>query len=144
VECGQWPTLRQKKLYAPAVRLLLHSWQSLTICENGILKRKIKLPSGEQRHQLELPKVYRKIVLEELHCKMGHLGSERVISLSRDRFYWPRMASEIEYFIRFQCQCVKDKPPNRKEPAPLEPIVTTYPFEMVSIDFLHLETCKGG
>lgn len=28
--------------------------------------------------------------------------------------------------------------------APLKSIKTTYPFQMVSIDFLHLETCKQG
>lgn len=27
--------------------------------------------------------------------------------------------------------------------APLQPIVTAYPFEVVSIDFLHLERCAG-
>lgn len=28
--------------------------------------------------------------------------------------------------------------------APLVPVVTTRPFELVSMDFLHLETCKHG
>ncbi len=32
----------------------------------------------------------------------------------------------------------------RQMRAPLKPIKTTYPFEIVSIDFLHLDTCKQG
>ena len=36
------------------------------------------------------------------------------------------------------------KKPNVQERAPLIPIDATFPFEMVSIDFLHLDRCKGG
>lgn len=54
------------------------------------------------------------------------------------------MSSNIEHFVRHQCKCLKEKPPNRRVEAPLQPITTTYPFEMVSVDFLHFEACKGG
>ena len=39
---------------------------------------------------------------------------------------------------------LSQKNPNRPDRAPLVPIETTYPFEMVSVDFLHLDRCSGG
>ena len=64
--------------------------------------------------------------------------------LARQRFYWPYMRKNIEYYIRNKCACVASKKPNVLEKAPLIPIEATYPFEMVCIDFLHLDRCKGG
>ena len=110
--------------------------------ENQLLYRYSSLAGGESRKQLILPTCYKKVVLTELHDKMGHLGSDRVVSLARDRFYWPHMVSEK--YCTQECQCLKDKRPNVKSKAPLVPIQTTYPFEMVSIDYLHLEKSKGG
>ena len=75
---------------------------------------------------------------------MGHLGSYRVVSLARDRFYWPGMVSEIEKYVTKECSCLKDRRPNTRTRAPLVPIQSTYPFEMVSIDYVHLEKSKGG
>ena len=75
---------------------------------------------------------------------MGHLGSEKIIDLAQQRFYWPRMAKDICNHIRKKCKCVADKKPNVQERAPLVPIMATYPFEIISIDFLHLDKCKGG
>ena len=144
VSRGKQPTALQRKSYSPQVKQVLRSWSKLVVSEDGILRRKICLSSGELRYQIVLPRVYHEIVLEELHVKMGHLGAERVLALARERFYWPNMASEIEDFIQKKCTCVKDKRPNRSRVAPLQPVVTTYPFEMVSIDFLHLEPCQGG
>ncbi|KAK6178710.1 hypothetical protein SNE40_011231 [Patella caerulea] len=113
--------------------------------EHGILYRTTKRPNdGTKCTQLVLPRKFRELVIEELHCKLGHLGAERVLSLSRDRFYWPRMAAEIEHFITRRCQCIKSKKPARIQRTPLVNIKTSMPFELVSIDFLHLEESKGG
>ena len=75
---------------------------------------------------------------------MGHLGVDRTLDLARERFYWPHMQRDIEYHIGHVCQCVKQKAPSLKTRAPLNPIVTTSPFELVTIDFLHLEKSRGG
>lgn len=75
---------------------------------------------------------------------MGHQGVDRTLSLIRDRFFWPQMRDEIEHYVTRVCACLKQKKPSREIRAPLTNIVTTHPFELVSIDFLHLDKCKGG
>ena len=124
---------------SPDVILLLHEWLKLHIGKDGVLRRR----NGDQ-DQIVLPSKYRTTVLVELHDNMAHLGSERVLRLARDRFYWPRMQRDVEHYVRNICRCVKQKPPRLKTRAPLQPIVTTSPFELVSIDFVHLERSSGG
>uniref|UniRef100_A0A3B3IPZ1 Gypsy retrotransposon integrase-like protein 1 n=1 Tax=Oryzias latipes TaxID=8090 RepID=A0A3B3IPZ1_ORYLA len=75
---------------------------------------------------------------------MGHQGVDRTVSLVRDRFFWPYMQSDIEHYVTKVCSCIKQKKPCRDTRAPLTNIVTTQPFELVCIDFLHLDKCKGG
>ena len=75
---------------------------------------------------------------------MGQLGSDKVVGLARQRFYWPYMQADIEFFIGNVCQCLKQRAPVTKTHAPLQPIMTTSPFELVSIDFVHLEKSHGG
>lgn len=127
-----------------ASRRLLRSRTKLQVDSTGLLKRVIRGPDGGQRLQIVLPEQYRSLAIQELHSKMGHLGAERVTALIRERFFWPCMAAEIEHYIAHVCPCMKDKPPTRRKAAPMQPIVTTFPFELVSIDFLHLEKSKGG
>lgn len=123
----------------PNVRLLLKQWNKLHVSDEGILYRR----TGK-REQLLLPQEHRPIVFRELHKEMGHLGVDRTLGLIRDRFYWPRMHKDIEHFVTRECECLKRKKPNRPTRAPLLPIKTTHPFQLVSVDFLHLETCKQG
>ena len=75
---------------------------------------------------------------------MAHLGSEKVLELARRRFYWPRMQNHIDHYIRKQCRCIIAKRPNIPQRAPLIPIMSTYPFEIVSLDYLKLDKAKGG
>ena len=75
---------------------------------------------------------------------MGHLGTDKVFDLARRRLYWPRMYRDIELYITKQCQCIKQKKPNRVERAPLVPIESQYQFEIVSMDFLKLDKAQRG
>ncbi|KAK7879352.1 hypothetical protein WMY93_033866 [Mugilogobius chulae] len=129
-----WKTTQNKDIAA-----LAREKQKLHINEDGLLCRKTA-----NRMQLVLPKKYHRLVYKELHEEMGHLGVERVLALIRDRFYWPHMQRDVEHHITRVCSCLKNKRPNKPTRAPLTNITTTYPFELVSIDFLHLEKCKGG
>lgn len=72
----------------------------------------------------------------ELHVNMSHFGAEKVTTLAHDQFYWPHMSSYIDHFLRHRCKYLKKKPPNRRVEATLQPKTTTYPFGMMSIDFL--------
>ena len=81
---------------------------------------------------------------ERLHEDMGHLGGERKLHLIRERCFWTHMQRDIEHQINKVCSCVKRKIPQKAVRAPFTSIVKTYPFELVSIDFMHLEKCKGG
>ena len=129
-------TMEWKKLNRKS-RLLAQQFNKLSL-RNGVLKRKTT-----NYDQIVLPTVFHDTVYKELHEKMAHLGTEKVLSLARKRFYWPYMATDVDNYIRKRCKCIVSKQPNVKERAPLIPIESTYPFEMVSIDFIQLDQCKG-
>lgn len=52
-----------------------------------------------ERKQLALPLRYQSVVLKHLHYHMGHMGTERVLHLTRERFYWPDMKKCIEDYV---------------------------------------------
>ena len=43
------------------------------------------------------PGVFKKIVFQELHVNLGHIGSEKVLDLARQRFYWPNIIEESSF-----------------------------------------------
>ncbi len=136
---GEKPSKHLLKTLSTQSKSLLRHWDKLSLGEDGVLRRKTAT-----RTQLVLPETYKQRVLQELHSKMGHQGVERTMSLVGDRFFWPKMQGEIEYFVTKCCTCLKQKKPSKETRAPLMNIVTTHPFELVSIDFLHLDKSKGG
>ena len=136
IKAKQKPTVTQKRREPPPVRKYLNDWQKLHIDKkSGILYR---------NQQVVLPQKCRRTVFRELHEEMGRLGVERVLALARERFYWPYMRKDIEHFIHHTCKCLKKRLPSLHTREPLQPIVTTAPLQMLSIDFVHLERSSGG
>ena len=133
------PSYAQRQGETAPVKQMLHDWDKLHVERDSILYRKSGL-----KEQVVLPKKFRKAVYTQLHNEMGHLGAERTIDLARERFYWPYMQSDITHYVTKVCRCLKQKKPTTHTRAPLCPIHTTAPFELVSLDYLHLDKSVGG
>ena len=104
----------------------------------------VMVKETQQHVQIVLPSSYHKLVFVQLNENLGHLGSERVIELAKKRFHWPGMTADITTYITKKCRCIKDETPNREQKAPLGTIESVRLFEIIPIDFLHLDRCKGG
>ena len=139
IQRGQRLTTGERKRELSETQLLLHERDNLSLDKDGVLRR-----HKGTRTQIIVPKQLRPLILKELQENMGHLGVDRTLDLARERFYWPHMQRDVEHHIGHVCQCVKQKTPTLKTRAPLKPITTTSPFELIAIDFLHLEKSSGG
>ena len=139
IKTGKRPSVRETKGESRDVKQLLFEWDKLTLGSDNVLYRKTSTNA-----QVVLPWQLHRIIFKELHEDMGHLGVERVFDLAKARFYWPHMKDDITHFVTKVCRCIKQKPPVVKQREPLKPIVTTAPFQMVSLDFLHVEASVGG
>ena len=138
-EKGRWPQSQERKEETAGTRQMMHEWRKLQVGNDGILRR-----VTATKNQLVLPRKWWTMACEELHNNMGHLGAERTVDLARQRFYWPHMENFINRYVTKQCKCIRDKKPSKPNKAPLVPITTSEPFELVCIDFLHLENSRGG
>lgn len=68
-----------------------------------------------------------------------------MVVLARECFFWPKMRQEMVHYVIQVCHYIKRKNlPNRIIRMPIQNIETSAPFEILSIDYLHLEKCKGG
>lgn len=131
------PTECQQESYK--VKQLLQEWNRLHVSPDGLLQRKTA-----KRTQVVVPSQYRTLIYKYLHTEMAHLGTERVLNLARERFYWPRMQHDIEHFITKVCKCIKQNKPSVITRAPMQHVRATAPFQMISIDYVHLEKSRGG
>ena len=82
-------------------------------------------------------------MLYYLHDQFGHQGRDRTTSLVKERFFWPGMIKYIEQWVANCGRCVRRKSPTNTR-APLCNITTSEPLELVCIDYLLLDRCKGG
>ena len=97
----------------------------------------------EMQYQLVVPTTVRKCILEHVHDKAGHMGQDRTLTLLRPRCFWPGMASDVKEHLRECARCVRRTQPVNQV-APLQNVFTTQPMELVCMDYLTLETSKGG
>ena len=66
------------------------------------------------------------------------MGMERTLGLLQERFFWPKMAADIQEHIRSCKRCIHFKLP--QERAEMATITASYPLELVDLDFLTIGT----
>ena len=66
------------------------------------------------------------------------------MELAGDRFCWPHMLKDVEFYISHKCRSGKQNVPTFKITAPLQSKTTTAPFQMLSSDFVRHEKSSGG
>ncbi|KAL2087264.1 hypothetical protein ACEWY4_018323 [Coilia grayii] len=116
---------------------LLAEWAEVEI-QHGVLVRRVKEPdSGMEACQVLVPTTEAKEVWWQYHQASGHASSERTLGLLRRRFFWAGMATDCSAWAQdcVACALSKARPEAR---APLQSIRTTYPFEVVGLDYLSL------
>ena len=133
------PDSQQRSLESKETRLLLYEWDKLKFSPDGILTRQCV-----NKSQVILPSSLRPLVLRELHNNMGHLGVEQVLCLAQDCFHWAHMKQYIENYVTRVCDCLKQQKPQHQPRAKLQPIITSAPFELLQVDYVHLETSSRG
>ena len=107
-----------------------------------VIEDRVLLRTGLHK-RIVVPKHLKGKILNFAHDKMGHQGRERTTSILCERFFWPGVTKDTDNYIK-QCErCVRAKPliPHR---APLKPITSSEPMELVCMDYLKLESSKGG
>lgn len=115
-------------------------FHNLTL-RRGILHRATQV-EGKEKLQLVIPREYRSLALKGLHDDIGHMGRDKTLDLVRDRFFWPRMASDVEDWVGNCIRCKVSK--GTGDRAPLVNITTSQPLELVCLDYLTLEMSQGG
>ena len=138
---GHKPTKRQIALEPKQCQKYLREWDNLFLRDN-VLYRKASI-NGSEINQLVLPVVYHDVALAGLHDEAGHQGRDRTVSLVKNRFYWPGMDGDIEKYIRNCPRCIRRKS-KTSTPAKLVVVDSTYPMDLVCMDFLSLEMSSGG
>ena len=80
--------------------------------------------------------------MEGCHDQVGHLGQDRVLDLLRDRFYWSGMHVDVVSYINSCPRCLRRK--SQPDKAPLLNIETSWPLELIHLDYLKIEPSKGN
>ena len=85
-----------------------------------------------------VPANKRQATLNLCHRDAGHQGWDRTYSLLKERFWWPKMRTQMMTSI---LNCAKCKVFEKLEPkVPLCNIVATEPMDLIHVDLLGLET----
>jgi transposase InsO family protein/dUTPase len=108
--------------------------------EDGILYRK----TTQSAPRILVPSHLRTKILTMCHEDMGHQGRDRTSSILTERFFWPNMGKSVEEHLLACGRCTRAKTPHLPHRAPLHPIVATEPLELVCMDYMSLESAKGG
>ena len=87
-------------------------------------------------HQLCIPQAMRQEVVDGYHAENAHIGFERLYDTVRQKYYWPRLYTDLYEVVTGCRDCQQSKVSTKAKRAPLCPLPVASVFERVHIDLL--------
>ena len=115
---------------------------NLCVGEDGVLRHSTFEDSDTW--QIVIPRNLTSRVLQMMHDDLGHFGIAKTTARVKERFFWPFMSLEIEEWCRNCSPCQKRKNPVPTRRAPLQPIITHRPGELVTMDIVEYPLSSQG
>ena len=115
------------------------SRQKDLVYQNGLLyMQETSTNTTDELLLFIIPAGKRQAAVDLCHHDAGHQGRDRTYSLLKERFWYPKMRTQMMASIM---NCVKCKMFEKRElRAPLCSIVATEPMDLIHVDLLGLET----
>ena len=112
-------------------------WDRMRVSGRNIY-RECTDDEGNLSFQYVVPKAQRIEIFTKSHDTISnaHLGVNKTLEKIRKRFYWPKMEEDVNKYIQSCESCQMNKCSNQSVIAPLTPIQTTRPFEIVTTDIM--------
>lgn len=134
------PTLRNLMKEKKGSRKLLRDWKQIEE-KDGLLYRKIT-ENGHVVRQLLLPESLKEKLMDAVHDKARHPGSEKTIQLARSRCFWPQMVRDITNYCNLCSLCTLAKA-GKKIHTKMGSLQAKRPLEVLAIDYTVLEPFGG-
>ena len=114
------------------------------ILDNDVLyhfyfvRAKGQFPGSQMIRQLAVPSEYRTDILQCYHDGPGgaHLAFEKSFASIRNKYFWPKMWSDIQSYVKSCDVCQKATRNYSNHKAPLQPLPIAEPFMRVHMDIL--------
>ncbi|XP_048836044.1 uncharacterized protein LOC125711303 [Brienomyrus brachyistius] len=132
---GERPTVMAGRTVGGMGRCLLEDWELLRV-DQGVLRRRSPV-GGEESWAVVVPEKQRQQVWLEYHRALGHARGRRMVLALQERFYWPGMRRDVEQRQRGCQECLIGSR-GKGEPLPLGGINTSYPWEVLAVDYLSM------
>ncbi len=94
--------------------------------------------AGRSRREEFVPTALRLALLDSVHSSpgSGHPGSQRTLSLLRNRYWWPNMARDVARYVKGCSVCAIASTPRRLPEGKLVPLpIPRRPWSHLGIDF---------
>ena len=129
---NKFPLRRYKQIWA---QLILHE---------TVLCRKVKSPTmQEEKLLIVVPRSLQHQFLAIAHDKAGHQGTDRTFAQLSEIAYWVGISKDVTHYCSYctKCQLTKSLP---NQPAPLQPVIASRPWELVAVDILKVPMSHQG
>ena len=97
----------------------------------------------EEKVLIIVPPSLRAQFLQTTHDKAGHQGADRTLSQLSQIAYWMGRSKDVSRYYSVCSKCQYTKAPVR-QPAPLQPVIASKPWELVAVDILKVPMSSSG